>query len=68
MLPQISHGILMQIDQKTLVQTGFKSEVTEKFVSLFTKKKEGPAIDRSTRFIGEVKGKAKEFWLYYKNK
>ena len=51
----------MQIDQKTLVQTGFKSEVTEKFVSLFTKKKEGLAIDRSTRFIRGVKGKAKEF-------
>ena len=31
--------ILMQIDPKNLVQTGFKSEVTEKLVSLFTKTK-----------------------------
>ena len=29
----------MQIDPKNLVQTGFKSEVTEKLVSLFTKTK-----------------------------
>ena len=28
----------MQIDQKTLVQTGSKSEDTEKLVSLFKKK------------------------------
>ena len=31
--------LLIQIDQETLVQTGFKSEVTEKLVSLFTKAK-----------------------------
>ena len=29
----------MQIDQKTLGQTGFKGEVTEKLVSLFSKKR-----------------------------
>ena len=47
----------MQIAKKALVQTGFKSEITEKLVSLLTKKKnEILAIDTSQpRFSGKFR-------------
>ena len=47
----------MQIDQKTLVQTGFKSEDTEKLVSLFKKKKENLAIDSQPSLSGKLDGR-----------
>ena len=47
----------MQIDQKTLVQTGSKSEDTEKLVSLFTKKKESLAIDSQPSLSGKLDGR-----------
>ena len=47
----------MQIDRKTLVQTGFKSEVTEKLVSLFMKKKESLSIDSQPSLSGKLEGR-----------
>ena len=45
----------MQIDQKTLVQTGFKSEVTEKLVSL--EKKESLSNDSQPSLSGKLEGR-----------
>ena len=47
----------MVIARKTLVQTGFKSEDTEKLVPLFTKKKESLAIDSQASLSGKLDGR-----------